>query len=361
MTLNTLIIAEAGVNHNGDLKKAYELIDAAVEAGADIVKFQSFKADKLASKNVKKAEYQISNMKESHDLLQYEMLKSLELSDESHKLLAKYCKEKGIEFLSTPFDEDSLDFLTDEIRVNYIKVPSGEIINLPFLLKMAQKKIPLIVSTGMSTLGEIETALSVIAFGLIGSSDMPSTQNFYKCYSSNQGQHLLKEYVTLLHCTTEYPAPFNEVNLKAIQTLSSAFGLCVGYSDHTQGISIPIAAVALGAKVIEKHFTLDKNLQGPDHKASLEPLELKNMVKAIREVEQSIGTGRKIPSESEQKNMSIARKVIVASKKISKNETLNKDNICFKRAGTGISPARYWDILGKEAIKDYALDDVICE
>jgi len=330
---NVFIIAEAGVNHNGDINLAKKLIDKAVEAGVDAIKFQTFRAENLVSKNAKKAKYQIENTKNNES--QYEMLKKLELSFKDFEELKKYCNKKGIIFLSTPFDEESIEFL-DKLGLEIFKIPSGEITNLPYLRKIGSLKKRVIFSTGMANLGEIEDALDV----LIKSGTT-------------------KEEITILHANTEYPTPFEDVNLKAMQTIACAFKIDVGYSDHTLGIEVPIAAVAMGAKVIEKHFTLDRALPGPDHKASLEPDELKAMVKAIRNIEVALGDGIKRPSKSEAKNMAVARKSIVAKRDIKKGEKFTEENITVKRPGNGISPMRWDEIIGKIANKDYKEDELI--
>lgn len=351
------IIAEAGVNHSGSLDMALKLIDVAVEAGADAVKFQTFKADKVVSRFASKAEYQTRNTgtAESH----LEMVKKLELSEEQHIVLAEHCLERGIEFMSTPFDLGSVDFLANVINVSRLKIPSGEITNGPLLLKFAQTNKPLILSTGMSTLDEVETALGVLAFGFINSGEKPAMGAFREAFLSNEGQTYLKEKVILLHCTTEYPAPFYEVNLKAMDTLRDKFALPVGYSDHTMGIAVPIAAVARGAVIIEKHFTLDRNLPGPDHKASLEPNELKQMISSIRQIELALGDGIKQPTASELKNIAVARKSLVAAKEIKQGELFTAANLGVKRPGTGRSPLEYWDLLGKTANGEYKADEVI--
>ncbi len=353
-----LIIAEAGVNHNGSIDTAIKLIDAAVDAGADIIKFQTFKADNLVTKSVQKAKYQLNNDLGNSNT-QYEMLKRLELSDHHHYQIAEYCEKNKIQFLSTAFDSDSLNFLTEKMNINLIKVPSGEITNYPFLLEISKKNLPIILSTGMTNMGEIELALGVIAFGLMGLKSKPTKDNFLTALYSNVGYELLNKYVTLLHCTSEYPAPFSEINLKAIDTMKYSFLLNVGYSDHSQGISIPIAAVARGACIIEKHFTLNKNLPGPDHKASLEPDELKRMIKSIREVELALGSGRKIPTSSEFNNKNIVRKVLVASDEIKKGDIFNENNISIKRSGNGLNPIKYWDVIGKISNKKFLKDEVI--
>ncbi len=353
----TFIIAEAGVNHNGSIENALRLIDIAVEAGADAVKFQTFQASALVSKRAPKADYQNKTTDEKES--QFEMLKKLELSEESHETLINYAKAKGIEFLSTPFDLQSLHLLTKTFNIKTIKIPSGEITNAPFLLEIAKCADKIILSTGMSNLAEIEMALGVIAFGLTMPNAIPSLKLFSYVFASVEGQASLKTRVILLHATTEYPAPYDEINLNAMDTMHLAFGLPVGYSDHTKGIHIPVAAVAKGACVIEKHFTLDRNLPGPDHKASLEPNELKLMVETIRDVERAMGNGIKIPTTSEQKNKEVARKSLVALESISVGEVYTENNLGCKRPGSGIAPVRYWDYLGKKANKEYAIDELI--
>lgn len=357
MSKKVYIIAEAGVNHNGSLELAKKLVDVAAEAGADAVKFQTFKADKLVSKTAKRAEYQIANTGTTET--QYEMIKKLELSDESHHALISYCQDKKIHFLSTPFDLESLDLLANQLKLPVIKLPSGDITNAPLLLETARTKKPVILSTGMCNLGEIETALGILAFGFLDLKERPSLNAFERAYYSVEGHNILKEKVTLLHCTTEYPAPLKEVNLNVMATMREAFGLPVGYSDHTNGIAVSVAAVALGATIIEKHFTLDKNMPGPDHKASLEPHELIDMVKSIRDVEVALGSALKKPAESEVKNKSIARKSLVVSRDIKKGEIFSEENLSIKRPGDGVSPFHYWEWLGKAANKDYAQDEKV--
>ena len=331
--MKTIIIAEAGVNHNGSIELAKNMIDVAVEAGVDYIKFQTFKAERLVSVYAEKADYQkeTTNVDES----QFEMIKKLELDINAHKELIVYCKKRNIKFISSPFDLESVDLLFD-LGVELYKIGSGEITNYPYLKKIATKCLPVVLSTGMSKLSEVENALEVLM---------------------NNG--LKREQITLLHANTEYPTPFNDVNLKAMLTLKEAFKVNVGYSDHTHGIEVPIAAVSLGAAVIEKHFTLDKTMEGPDHKASLEPYELKAMVKAIRNIEKALGDGIKQPSASEKKNMTIARKSIIAACEIKKGEKFTEDNITTKRPGTGISPMRWREVLGRTAIKDFAADNLI--
>lgn len=354
----TLIIAEAGVNHNGSEALAFKLIDAAFKAGADIVKFQTFKAKNLVTENAKQADYQVTNTKKEES--QLAMLSRLELSFEVHHKLIQHCNELGIEFLSTAFDSESLNFLVKELGLKKLKIPSGELTNAPLVLEHARTGCDLIVSTGMATLAEIEMALGVIAFGYtVNDMQTPSIEAFQSAYFSEQGQQALKAKVTILHCTTEYPAPMVDINLKAMDTLKVAFNLPAGYSDHSQGITIPIAAVARGACLIEKHFTLDNNMEGPDHKASLEPQELTAMINAIRDVELALGDGVKGPRPSEIKNKSIARKSLVAAKAIKAGEKYNAENLTIKRPGNGASPYLYWELLGKDVLQDHTEGEVI--
>ena len=335
MAQHVLIIAEAGVNHNGSLDIAKKLVDKAVEAGVDIIKFQTFKAEKLVSKSAKQAEYQKKNIGSSADDSQYNMLKKLELSEQDHQVLMDYCKEKGIRFWSTAFDFDSIDYL-HSLNLELWKIPSGEMTNYPYIKKIAQYHEPVILSTGMCEMSDISAAMNVLL--------------------KNGVQ---KNQITILHCNTEYPTPFEDVNLLAMQQIKKEFDVAVGYSDHTKGIEVPIAAVALGASVIEKHFTLDRNMEGPDHKASLEPDELKAMVSAIRNIEKSLGNGKKAVSESERKNIVIARKSIVAACPIKKGDVLTEDNLTVKRPGTGISPMQWEKVIGTKAIKNFAEEELI--
>ncbi|MGF1802116.1 N-acetylneuraminate synthase [Vibrio gigantis] len=356
----TLIIAEAGVNHNGDEKLAFELVDAAHQAGADIVKFQTFKAKNLVTEEAKQADYQVTNTQKQES--QLAMLSRLELSYDAHHELVKHCEKLGIEFLSTAFDSESLDFLVNDLGLTRLKLPSGELTNAPLVLEHARTGCDLIVSTGMATLSEIETALGVIAFGYTSdNSATPSAQAFQEAYASDEGQKALKSKVTILHCTTEYPAPMEEINLKAMDTLGRAFDLPAGYSDHSQGITIPIAAVARGAVLIEKHFTLDNNMEGPDHKASLEPQDLAAMVSAIRQVEKALGSRVKTPTVSEVKNKAVARKSLVAARDINEGEVFSPENMTIKRPGDGMSPYRYWDMLERTASKVYRAGELILE
>lgn len=355
-----LIIAEAGVNHNGDEDLAIQLIDAAYDAGADIVKFQTFNAKKLATSNAKKANYQTKST--DAKISQQEMLSQLELSHEAHYRLIDHCSKLGIQFLSTAFDAESLSFLVNDLKINKLKIASGELTNAPLILEHAKTNKDIILSTGMSSLFEIEAALGVLAYGYTSSSKaLPTSDLFIDAYTSESGQNALQEKVTLLHCTTEYPAPFSEVNLQAINTLKKTYNLPVGYSDHTSGINISIAAAACGAVVIEKHFTLDRNLKGPDHKASLEPCDLKEMIKGVRQVEKSMGDGIKKPSKSELSNISAARKSIVASGDISKGDLFTEENLEVMRPGEGLSPYMFWDMIGKISNKNYQDGDLIID
>ncbi len=329
-----LIIAEAGVNHNGSIELAKKLVDAAALAGVDYVKFQSFKAENLVSKDAKKAEYQQINMADGNDS-QFTMLKKLELSPEQHIELIAYCNEKGIKFFSTAFDLESIDFLAS-LKLGLWKIPSGEITNYPYLKQIALKKEPVILSTGMCDMTDIDNAIQVLLkFGVT------------------------KEQITVLHCNTEYPTPMHDVNLNAMQTIADKFEVNIGYSDHTKGIEVPIAAVALGATVIEKHFTLDKTMEGPDHKASLEPQELIAMTTAIRNIEMALGSGEKKVTSSEINNKSVARKSIVASQYIQVGDVLTESNLTVKRPGTGISPMLWENVLGTKATKSYQPDELI--
>lgn len=353
----TYIIAEAGVNHNGSLDVAMRLIDMAADCGVDAVKFQTFQADKMVSRRAAKADYQkqTTSAKET----QYEMIKRLELDEAAHEVLVSHCRSKGLQFLSTPFDLESLDLLANRLNLPCIKISSGEITNAPLLLEISRTGKPVIMSTGMSTLGEIETALGVLAFGYVNGHETPAIEGFGNAYCSADGQKALREKVSLLHCTTEYPAPFSEVNLQAIDTLRAAFNLPVGLSDHTPGIAIAIGAVARGAEIIEKHITLGRSLPGPDHKASLEPRELHTLVQSIRQIEEALGYSGKMPSPSEKRNKIVARKSLVAAGEIKKGELFCMANLTAKRPGTGLSPMHYWELLGKAAVRDYLPDDQV--
>ena len=330
----TIIIAEAGINHNGSMKVAKQLVDAAANAGADYVKFQTFKTEQLVTRQAGQAAYQIQNAGNT-DNLQYEMLKKLELSNEQHNELLEYCHSKNIKFLSTAFDLESVAFLSS-LHLGLWKIPSGEITNYPYLKRIARENQPVILSTGMSTMEDIKAAVAVLVKHGID-----------------------KRQITILHCNTQYPTPIQDVNLLAMQTIAREIGVEVGYSDHTLGIEIPIAAVALGATVIEKHFTLDRNMEGPDHRASLEPDELKAMVTAIRNVEQAFGSSEKKVTTSETENINVARKSIVAACPIAKGERFTETNLTVKRPGNGISPMKWDEIVGTIAVKDFKEDELI--
>ena len=357
MSDSVVIIAEAGVNHNGILENAIELIDVAAAAGADIIKFQTFIAGKTVGRFAPKAAYQRANT--DCEESQLEMVKKLELSQTDHRYLKDHCQKRSICFLSTPFDVASANFLVQDLEMSLIKIASGEITNAPFLVQLARNGLPIILSTGMSTLGEVECALGALAYGYLGWSQGASLCTFIDAFASNEGQKILSEKVTLLHCTTEYPAPFNQVNLRMMDTLHSAFGLPIGLSDHTQGIAVAIGAVARGASVIEKHFTLDRNLPGPDHRASLEPLELKKMVEGIRQIEVALGEKCKRPSPAERGNKTVARRSLVAAMSVLPGESWTESNLVCKRPGNGISPLRYWDFLGQPIYKSYSEDELL--
>ena len=331
--MSVFIIAEAGVNHNGSIELAYKLIDVASASGADAVKFQTFKAENLVSKNAPKAEYQKQATNQSES--QLSMLKKLELDSNAHKKLINYCKKKDIVFLSTPFDHESIDLL-NELELQIFKIPSGEITNLTYLRHIGSLEKKVILSTGMSTLKEIEEALIILTSA--GTS---------------------KENITILHANTMYPTPMEDVNLRAMQTIQDKFGVAVGYSDHTLGIEVDIAAVAMGATIIEKHFTIDKTMDGPDHKSSIDPEELNAMVSSIRNIEKALGSSIKKPSKSEKPNIIMARKSIVASKSIKKGELFTENNLTTKRPGTGLSPMEWDSIIGKVAKRDYQIDDLL--
>lgn len=331
--MKTLIIAEAGVNHNGDLGLARRLVQQAAWSGADLVKFQTFRTEKSITRHAPKAEYQVESTGAQES--QFEMVRKLELSEQDHRVLAEECRAQDIGFFSTAFDFESFDLL-QSLGVERVKVPSGELTNLPYLRYLARVRKPMMVSTGMATLGEIEAALQAI-----------------------EAAGTPREMITLLHCNTEYPTPMADVHLRAMATLGLVFGVPYGYSDHTQGIEVAVAAVALGACVIEKHFTLDRSMPGPDHQASLEPDEMREMVKAIRNIEQALGSPLKRPSPSEAKNRAIARKSIVASVPIRAGERFDESNLGTKRPGTGISPMHWDDIVGRVATRDYAVDELI--
>lgn len=352
----TFIIAEAGVNHNGSIDQALRLVDIAADAGADAVKFQTFKASQLVTAQAAKAAYQVANMNEGGS--QLGMLQKLELSQEDHHRLLNHCKERGIRFMSTAFDAESLAFLAT-LDMPAVKLPSGDITAAPLLLQAARLGKPLIVSTGMSTLGDIEEALGVLAFGLMSDAAPQGRTDFLRAYCSPQGRLALQAHVTLLHCVTQYPAPPSSVNLRAMHSMSTCFQLPVGYSDHTLGTEVAMAAVALGATVIEKHFTLDRQLPGPDHAASLEPGELKSLVNGIRVIEAALGSNQKAPGEAEAANRPPARRSLVAARPIRQGEPYTTEALAVKRPGTGMSPMLLWDMLGKPARRDYGIDELI--
>ncbi len=329
----TVVIAEAGVNHNGDLQLAKKLVDAACDAGADVVKFQTFQASRLVTQFAEQAKYQQKSLDKVEG--QLAMLKRLELQPEQHYELMEYCDQRNIEFLSTAFDTSSIELLAS-LKLKRWKVPSGEITNLPFLRHIGSQGNPVILSTGMATLGEIEAALTVL-----------------------EQAGTIRSHITVLHCTTEYPAPPEHVNLRAMKTIAQSFGVSVGYSDHTDGIIVPIAAVAMGAILIEKHLTLDRSMHGPDHKASLEPDQFREMVCGIRTVEQAVGDGIKMPTVSEIPNKIVARKSLVASTLIKRGEPFTEFNVTCKRPGSGISPMHWDSLIGRISSRDYMPDELI--
>lgn len=352
------VIAEAGVNHNGDVRLAMDLVDAAAAAGADAVKFQSFRAGDLVSRSAPRAEYQARNVGGRET--QYEMLKRLELSFEEQGAVARHAAAAGIEFLSTPFDHASLEFLARDLGVRRIKLGSGDLTNAPLLLAAARTGCEVILSSGMSSLDETITALGVLAFGLTSSlDDAPTASLFERAWGSAEGRAALAGRVTLLHCTSEYPTPVGDVNLRAMHALREATGLRVGLSDHTEGTTIAFAAAALGAAVIEKHFTLDRNMAGPDHRASVEPDALAALVAGVRDVERALGSGAKVPRPGELATRGVARRSLVAGSHIRAGEPFTTANLVVKRPGTGVAPIHYWDYLGRVATRDYVPDELI--
>ena len=354
----TFIIAEAGVNHNGSMTLARELIDAAVSAGADAVKFQSFVASSLVTPNANKAEYQITNTGTTES--QLEMLQKLELSQPQQRELYDYCQRQNIQFLSTPFDLASLEFLTTDLGLETIKIGSGELTNAPFLYEVARSTKKIILSTGMSTIAEISEALGVIAFAMINDlSQSPTSSSIVAALTNPEGKMAIQTRVTLLHCTTDYPTKPGDVNLSAMLTLHEKFGCQIGFSDHSVGVHIAVAAVAMGATIIEKHLTTNRELPGPDHRASLEPQEFKTLVNQIREVEHALGDGEKTPTEVEIKNRKIARRSLVAAQSIKAGEIFTPYNITTKRPGTGRSPIEYWALLGTKATREIAENEII--
>lgn len=354
---NVTIVAEAGVNHNGSLDMAMRLVDAAAESGADFVKFQTFRSESSLSANVPLADYQVANAGDANSMLK--MVKNLELPFDDFLRLRDACKIKGIGFLSTGFDRESVAFL-HELGVPFFKVASGELTNAPLLLQIAGFGRPVAVSTGAANIEDIQMALGCLAFGFLGLPETEaSIESFQNAFRSDEGQSHLRDKITLLHCTTEYPAPFDELNLRAIATLRESFGLRVGYSDHSLGITAPIAATAMGAVMIEKHFTLDRNLDGPDHQASLEPHDLVAMVREIRAVETALGNGEKVPGPAESKNRTLVRKSLVAAIPIKSGEMFSETNLIAKRPGSGLSPFALWSLIGRTAGRGYEADEQI--
>ncbi|GAA5415657.1 N,N'-diacetyllegionaminic acid synthase [Paraliobacillus ryukyuensis] len=352
----TYIIAEAGVNHNGDIQIAKKLIETASNCGADAIKFQTFHASTLVTVNAKQTKYQQKNTGQKKS--QLEMLQQLELTDNEFMELNAFSETKGIDFLSTPFDRDSLDFLVDKLELSTIKISSGDLNNYPYLYEVAKKSDQIIISTGMSTIDEIHKALAFIAYGLAGK-EINNKSDVLEFYQLSVAKEKLKQHVTVLQCTTSYPTPLEEVNLQSIKFLQQELALPVGFSDHTDSTLIPATAVAMGACVIEKHFTLDKTMPGPDHKASLEPIQLKEMIEAIRKVEKAQGNFGKKLTVSEKDNINLVRKSLIANRNISKGELFTEGNLVVKRPGDGISPEFYWDYIGTQAQKDYQKDDLI--
>jgi N-acetylneuraminate synthase len=354
----TIVIAEAGVNHNGRTDLALDLVDAAAKAGADAVKFQTFVADQVARPDAVKAEYQKQAGRSGETQLQ--MLQDLELSAEAHRAVAARCREKGIEFISTPFDEESLSFLCEEIGVTRLKIASGEITNGPLLLRAARTGLPVLLSTGASTLDDIRRALGVLTFGMIVEDNaQPCRAAFEAAFDSPEGRARLAERVTLLQCTSAYPAPLEDVNLRAIDGLRAAFGLPVGISDHSVGIAVPVAATALGSTVVEKHFTLDRSMPGPDHRASIEADDLTRMIAAIRDVEQALGRRDKTLGPSENANQAVIRRSLVAIRPIRRGESLGEHNVGARRPAGGLSPMAFWELCGTEAHRDYQPGELI--
>jgi N-acetylneuraminate synthase len=357
--MNCYIIAEIGVNHNGNIQLAKNLIVAAKSAGADAVKFQTFNANELVTEKATKADYQKKTTKAEES--QLVMLRKLELSHQQHHELYKFCQQQGISFLSTPFDFSSVKFLTQELGLKKLKISSGDLTNGPMLLKCAQSNSEIILSTGMSTIDDIINALAVLAYGYLTKdfSKYPNKNNLINAYNSEQGKLALQEKVSILHCTSDYPAGFSDINLNVLDTYKAEFDLPIGYSDHSLGFSVAAAAVAKGACIIEKHITLDKSMEGPDHLASMEPSEFSVYVKKIREVEVILGSSLKQPSSQEKKNMAVARKSLVARTSIKKGEFFNEYNITVKRPGNGRSPFDFWEILNCKATRDYSVDELL--
>jgi len=360
MSERVRIIAEAGVNHDGSLERALALVDIAAEAGADWVKFQTFVSSLGISRHTRKADYQVRNTGEAES--QLEMVRKLELPFEAFEVLARRCEARGVRFLSTPFDLPSLAFLTDQLGLGTIKVPSGEVTNVPFLIACGQRaRDEVILSTGMSSLGEVELALGALVYGALGAEYLPTQASLVDLLGTAEAQAWVRAKVTILHCTTEYPAPFDSIHLRAMPLLQQAFGTRVGLSDHSPGIHVPVAAVALGATLIEKHFTLDCSLPGPDHKASLDPASLGAMIRAIRDTEAALGTSRKGVTAAEFSNRTIARKVVVAARPVRAGERFDRESLTVKRAGRGMDPIALYALIGQPASRSYDDDEVIDE
>lgn len=355
---HVFIIAEAGVNHNGSLARALEMVDVAAACGADIVKFQTFNSEALATGDAPKADYQKVTTDAGES--QLDMLRALELDGEAHKSLIERCAERGIEFLSTPFDLLSLDLLAHELKLQVLKIGSGELTNAPLLHAAAATGLDIILSTGMADLGEVEAALGVLAHGYLGEGGADE-QAFRQAFASEAGRATLGAHVTLLHCTSAYPTPDEDVNLRAMETLRRSFGLPVGFSDHSVGPLLSIASVAAGAVMVEKHFTLDRNLPGPDHKASLEPAELRDLVDGVRRVSLALGDGNKEPRSIEKATADVARKSLVARVPIAAGEVFTRENLTVKRPGTGLNPVHYWSFLGSHAARPYDADEMIVQ
>ena len=348
------VIAEGGENHNGSLETAFALVDVAADAGADAVKFQTFRADALAARTAPKAAYQKATTGAAQS--QYDMLKALELSHDAHAAILAHCRACGIEFLSTPFDNGSLRYLVDELGVTRLKIGSGDMTNAPLLLDAANRGRSIVLSTGMAELAEVEEALGVLAFGYLNY-QMPTRAAFADAWTSRAGRAALADKVSILHCTTEYPAPPDSINLRAMDTLAEAFGLPVGLSDHSDGTSVAVAAVGRGARIVEKHLTLDRTMPGPDHRASLEPADFHRMVADIRIAERALGSSDKTPAEAERANIPVARKSVVAARPIGVGETFTGDNVTVKRPGGHLPPTAYWDVLGRRATRAYQPDE----
>lgn len=357
--MKSYIIAEAGVNHNGSMDLAKKLIDVAKDSGADAVKFQTYKTENLVTTSAKQASYQVKNLGE--EMSQYTMLKKLELTFPQFKKLKEYCDQQKIEFLSTPFDFESVDFLVDELQLKTIKISSGDLTNSPFLHYIATKRIAIIISTGMATMEEIHDALSFLAFGLAHPTKEVTVERVKEFYHTEAAKKVLQNYVTVLHCTTEYPAPLKTINLQVMNTLREDLNVPIGYSDHSEGIAVPLAAAALGAVVIEKHFTVDKSLPGPDHVASIAPNELESMITGIRSIQEALGTSVKQPSTIELQNRRAARKSIVSKNRISEGQVITRECLSIKRPGDGMKPIDYWSLVGSRATRNYDIGDLLDE